>query len=457
MIKKISRRDFIKDSVIIGAGATTVPSLITSKNAAAQNSDHQRSLLLCPPFLGCPTQKSMTINLVGGEDPITCYIRYANNTLEKPGWQQTESIFIAALTPKEIVLKNLIPETEYRYQVYARKEKESDFEVVVENSFRTQKISRSSFSFAMFSDSHINPFKKARYSVLNRITSSILARKPDIALMLGDNIQTFASHGGPMTEKRFGPVLYAHLRHAIGDVPSIIPIFNVMGNWEGENGWHSKEKRQWAREARLSFIPTPGVKTYPEGGSSNGDYYGFNWGAALFLVLNVTGYTIPDHAMHSPIGKPDDWSLGEKQKQWLYGRLSHSEAKWKFLFIHHTVAGNAGDDVNSRYGRGGGRAANVGEQATIHKWMKEFNVQALFYGHDHVFTDIPVDGIHYVCVGSAGAPWKFTEAVTGYDKYWKPSGYTWVDVYGNKVKIAFIEANTSSTEYKVLHSFEITI
>ena len=73
----------------------------------------------------------------------------------------------------------------------------------------------------------------------------------------------------------------------------------------------------------------------------------------------------------------------------------------------------------------------------------------------HVFTDIPVDGIHYVCVGSAGAPWKFTEAITGYDKYWKPSGYTWVDVSEDKVKIAFIAANTSTTEDRVLHTFEI--
>jgi len=33
-------------------------------------------------------------------------------------------------------------------------------------------------------------------------------------------------------------------------------------------------------------------------------------------------------------------------------------------------------------------------------------VQIFFYAHDHVFTDMVVDGIHYTLPGSAGAPWK---------------------------------------------------
>ena len=258
-----------------------------------------------------------------------------------------------------------------------------------------------------------------------------------------------------MTKRQFGPALYTALRQALGRLPSEVPLFKALGNWEGENGWHPERERGWARQARMSFIPNPGPGTYPEGGSKHGDYYGFTWGDALFLVLNVTGYTYSDHAMNSPIGKPNDWTLGKDQTSWLYKKLSNSKAKWKFLFIHHTVGGNAGDNVNSRYGRGGGRAATIGEQVQIHNWMKQFRVQALFYGHDHVFTDIPVDGIHYICVGSAGAPWKFDRTVTGYDTYWTQSGYTWVDVRGDKTKISFLKPETFTPEDKVLHSFEI--
>ena len=87
--------------------------------------------------------------------------------------------------------------------------------------------------------------------------------------------------------------------------------------------------------------------------------------------------------------------------------------------------------------------------------MRKFNVNVLFYGHDHVFTDIPVNGIHYICAGSAGAPWKFTIDETGYEKYWPDSGYTWVDVREDKLTISFIRPDTLKPEGMILHQFDI--
>ena len=273
-------------------------------------------------------------------------------------------------------------------------------------------------------------------------------------LMLGDNIQTFPFHGGPMTEAGHGPFLYALLRHGLGSLTASVPVFNVVGNWEGENGWHSEQERAWARSARMAWIPNPLPNTYPEGGNKYGEYYGFTWGDALHLVLTVSGYTPMDHGYQSEIGNADDWTLGDQQKEWLYRQLSTSTAKWKFIFIHHTVGGKAGRDIDTRSGRGGGQAAHVGEQRLIHVWMRKFTVTALFYGHDHVFTDIPVDGIHYVCVGSAGAPWKFPKSCTGYDTFWPDSGYTWVDVHDNRLTVSFIRPDPEKPEGEILHRFE---
>ena len=353
------------------------------------------------------------------------------------------------------MLEPLRPGTLYQYQVYAQLNNSANIQLVAENTFRTQRVDSSPFSFALISDSHITPFYEERLEILSNISGSILARKPDFLFMLGDNIQTFTSHGGPMSEKRFGPILYSALRRGLADLPSSVPVFSAIGNWEGENGWHPAEYRSWAFQARQAWIPNPGPGSYPEGGGENEDYYGFTWGDVLCLVLNVTGYTPTDHALQSPIGKADDWTLGDEQKTWILQQLSKSKAPWKLLFVHHTVGGNGGDEVNSRYGRGGGRAARTGEQALVHKWMRQFGVQALFYGHDHVFADIAVDGIHYICVGSAGAPWKFSESVTGYRKYWTPSGYTWVDVLEDKLKISFIQPGTSETGSAVLNTFDI--
>ena len=55
--------------------------------------------------------------------------------------------------------------------------------------------------------------------------------------------------------------------------------------------------------------------------------------------------------------------------------------------------------------------------------MLQYGVQVFLYAHDHVFTDMIVDGIHYLLPGSAGAPWKFDSSQTGYAHYWPDSGF----------------------------------
>ena len=124
-------------------------------------------------------------------------------------------------------------------------------------------------------------------------------------------------------------------------------------------------------------------------------------------------YTEACHLLGINPGLPDDWTLGAAQLAWLEQTLASATAEWRFTFIHHTVGGNAGNPIDSAYGRGGGRAARVGEQAIVHDLLMRHGVQIFFYAHDHVFTDMVVDGIHYTLPGSAGAPWKFTEFETG--------------------------------------------
>ncbi|MBW2067234.1 MAG: metallophosphoesterase [Deltaproteobacteria bacterium] len=453
-MENISRRGFIKKATLVGAALTAFPKIFV-RGVPIANAKENEMPLLTHPYLGRPTTSSITVNLVAGEKELVSYIKFRKRDgLKKEAWKGTGEYLLKPFTPINVTLEPLLGDSSYEYQVYAREKSNTNFQRVTKGTFRTQRTKHSSFSFAVFSDAHIAPFYRDRMEVLREVGKGILARKPEFAFMLGDNIQTFTSHGGPMTEPRFGPILYSALRHALGELPSSVPVYKVLGNWEGENGWHPDRERGWARNARTAW-PNPGPGTYPEGGSGNEDYYAFTWGDVLFIALNVTGYTASDHAMQSPGGRADDWTLGKEQREWLYDRLSRSKAKWKLIFIHHTVGGNAGDDVNSRYGRGGGRAARVGEQAVIHRWMGEFGVQVLFYGHDHVFTDIPVDGIHYVCVGSAGAPWKFPESVTGYRKFWTPSGCTWVDVKDDRLEISFVKPDVLNPVGEVLHSFEI--
>lgn len=452
-MSNLSRRSFIQQVVAAGVGTSMFPGPLIASEKDESPAPENSPLFLVSPCLVRPTDSEITVNLVGGKKPLDCFIKF--HEAGTTSWQKTERFFVEKYTPCNIPLYPLKANTVFEYQVQAGLKGTDTFVPVTDSSFSTQRTDSSPFSFAMISDSHITRDEPERIKIISNICKSILVRKPDYLLMLGDNIAIFTSHGGPMTKEHYGPALYYMLRYGLGKLTESIPVFNVIGNWEGENGWHHEEYRSWARNTRMAWMPGPLPDTYPEGGGEYADYYGFTWGNTLNLVLNVTGYTTIEHTHNSKVGKGDDWTLGDEQKEWLYKQLSTSKAKWKFIFIHHTVGGKAGDDLNTRYGRGGGQAAHVGEQELIHKWMKKFKVTALFYGHDHVFTDISVDGIHYICAGSAGAPWKFTKSETGYDKFWPDSGYTLVDVHEEKSTVAFIKPDAMKPEGKILHQFEI--
>jgi Calcineurin-like phosphoesterase len=404
-----------------------------------------------PPYLGQVTTHSASVNIIPSAPGEAYKLEYgAESETAAGGWHQTLTVKSEQRSPVNIHLKDLQPDTVYRYRLLFRSDKQSTFSRLGSYQFRSQRVNTGPFSFALLSDAHITAQRDERLQILTEISAAIDKRNPEFVAMLGDNIQTFTSHGGPMEDKAYGPYLYRRYRYGLGDLPANVPSFFVMGNWEGENGWHPKEMRTWARQARMAYIPNPLPDTYPQGGGDNGDYYAFSWGDLLCIVLNVTGYTETNHAIGSKVGAHDDWTLGTGQKSWLLNTLKVAKERLKVIFIHHTVGGGSPDDLNARYGRGGGRAALVGEQAVLHQWMRDYKVQALFYGHDHVMTDMPVDGIHYVCVGSAGAPWKFTTQETGYRKYWTDYGYTWVDVDETGMAVSFVAADST-----VLHQYLI--
>jgi hypothetical protein len=72
--------------------------------------------------------------------------------------------------------------------------------------------------------------------------------------------------------------------------------------------------------------------------------------------------------------------------------------------------------------------------------MQEHGVQVFFHGHDHSFTDMVVDDIHYTMPGSAGAIWLFSPAGVGYDpeKTWLESGFAHVEVSPEAVDVQFV-------------------
>jgi hypothetical protein len=321
----------------------------------------------------------------------------------------------------------------------------------------TQRPPGTPFSAVLLTDPHIPPralepgdmtIANDTEATLSLIADRIVPLHPDFLINLGDILDFHAfGFNDPPPSSAWTRLGYLGYRRLLGDALGYGAHFGVIGNWDGENGCNGEELIERSRSQRLLYEPNPGPDTYPEGGSANQDYYAFTWGDALFIVLNVMTYTSSCHRLDYFPGAADDWTLGETQLAWLRATLANATSKWRFTFIHHTVGGQAGNDVDSAYGRGGGQAARVGEQAIIHQMLIDHGVQIFFYAHDHVFTDMVVDGVHYTLPGSAGAPWKFTTSETGYAAYWPDSGYARLDVGQDAVKVALVgDGNVSLDE-----------
>ena len=416
------RRDFCK---MLGAGLV-MPEFFITRDPS--------SVLPCAPMLGRPQHDGMTISILSDQNMGDLGCRY--RPLDGGPWAAEGERAVLAEGLTEVRISGLAPGTTHSYEIIAGNG--SAGRTVYSGMFTTRPLPGAGFSAALISDMHLLPGAANRAALCQAACEAALTRGVDFTVLLGDNFQTLSSHGGPMTHDLMGPSLYGLLRSGLGHLPGVSPVFHVNGNWDGENGWHTKAERARARDARMLLVPNPGPATYPQGGGSGEDYYAFTWSDVLCIVLNVTGYTPTDHSIGSAAGRADDWTLGARQFAWFESVLERSTEPWKVVFIHHTVGGNGADDLNSRYGRGGGRAANVGEQARVHELFRRHGVQALFYGHDHVFTDIVVDGVHYTCAGSAGAPWLFDRDVTGYERAVREPGFTLLDYDGSGITVSYV-------------------
>jgi hypothetical protein len=280
------------------------------------------------------------------------------------------------------------------------------------------------------------------------------ATRPDFSVSLGD---VFDLHGRGFNwafdSFEVASAAHREARAALAALAGSGAMFQVLGNWEGESGCHPPMNREYAIAARKRYFINPRPDTPGARASPDEDYFSWRWGDALLIGLNVRGYTPTAHHLgndgHAE-GRPDDFTLGGAQRAFFAREVAREDAVYKFVFIHHTVGGNGGDSDNSAYGRGGGRAARVGEQAWIHDLCVAHGVQVFFYGHDHVFTDLEVDSVHYALPGTTSAPWRFGPHETGYERFWTESGFALVHVAPAEATVEF-----RTFENRVLHRFSV--
>lgn len=289
------------------------------------------------------------------------------------------------------------------------------------------------FTFTVQADSHLDA--NASPAVYLDTLTSALADKPDFHVDLGD---TF------MTDKRgrdFKDALpqYVAQRFYLGQVCHSAPLFMVLGNHDGEVGYASggpESMAAWSFAQRTKYFPAPEIPNGPgmySGRTSSRDgqganYYAFMWGDAQFIVLDPFSLTTTrprgggggpgrDQPAADVAGTDDNWSrtLGQDQYDWLTRTLEASNARYRFVLIHHLVGGlgkaNRGGVESSVFFEWGGQNADgspgfaahrPGWAMPIHDLLVKHHVSAVLFGHDHLYVRSERDGVVYQCVPQPG-------------------------------------------------------
>lgn len=157
----------------------------------------------------------------------------------------------------------------------------------------------------------------------------------------------------------------------------------------------------WSATMRKNYFPNPIPNEFYTGNNDKHrtlghleDYYAWEWGDALFIVLDPFWYTTNRRG--------NQWSktLGEQQYHWLKQTLETSDSKFKFVFLHYLVGGlnnetRGGKSIAHLYEWGGWNQQGQyewtqmrpGWEMPIHDLLKANGVSIVFHGHDHLFAE----------------------------------------------------------------------
>lgn len=373
--------------------------------------------------LGSPTNNSITASIILEKD-AEGFIEYSTESGKYRN--KTAVIKSEKSEPFEITLSGLIPNTQYYYRLNYRKTGDKNYTATTESWFATQKNTTTSFSFGVQGDSHPEREGKMFHPDLYRQTMEHVAeRKPDFYFMLGDdfNIDRLLANNSA-TRENVEPV-YKVQRHYLGNAGTNPPFFLVNGNHEQAakyllNGTPENAAVQ-AGLARKKYFPLPAPGNFYSGNKDTvqyvgllKDYYSFEWGTALFVVIDPYWHSdVPVDNQPSKDGeekkKKDPWgaTLGKEQYNWLKKTLETSKAKFKFVFAHHVNGTGRGAVERAKYFEWGGYGQNgqwqfdrfrPGWEMPIHQLFVKNKVSIFFQGHDHLFAKQELDGVIYQSV-----------------------------------------------------------
>jgi hypothetical protein len=426
-------------------------------------------------ILGRPTNSSITTSILF-DQKADVYWEYGTAS---GNYTNSTANFVAEKDiPLEIDLTGLITDKEYFYRTRFRPTgNTTPFLTGAEHSFHTQRAKGSTFTFAVEADPHLDTNSNPSSFALT--LKNILLKKPDFLIDLGD---IFMSEKQPVINQTVITDRHLLYRPYFNEVCSSVPLYLALGNHEGELGWllngTANSIPVMTSNTRKLYYPNPLPNVFYSGNTKEEpfvglreNYYAWEWGDALFVVMDPFWYTVK---------KPDwGWTLGQEQYNWFKNVITTSQAKFKFVFCHNLLGGKGND------ARGGSEYAGMFEmggnnldaswgfdsfrpywEMPIHTLMVENNATIFFHGHDHFYGKQEKDGIVYQEVPQPSNKniTNISASQYGYvDGIFLPGrGYLMVTVSDASTKVEYIstylpnEENATHKNTDVAHSYEIS-
>jgi hypothetical protein len=381
---------------------------------------------------------------------------------------QTSVQTVPASGPAVAGLTGLKPDTRYYYRARYRSRTEPDYRADTERSFATKRPPGNAFTFVVQADPHLDG--NSSTSVYRQTLANELADRPEFMVDLGDvsmvdkcaiDGSTLCATPSPATPAGVW-ARNALMRSYFDMACHSIPLFMALGNHDGESGWGGAATGDnltaWSLKTRKVFYPNPEPDGFYAGNSEQvpgigfrQNYYAFEWGDALFVVLDPYSYTTP-----KPGADGWAWTLGAAQYQWFAKTLAASRARFKFVFSHHLLGGNGtdarGGAAFAQFFEWGGRNLDgtwafdkqrPGWPAPIHQLLVDNKATAWFHGHDHLYAREQLDGVIYQAVPQP--------SLARYDTPDPGSGYGYQGTVGVNVfpSSGHLRVSVSATDVRV--------
>jgi hypothetical protein len=432
-------------------------------------------------ILGRPTTDTITLSLLSTAN-TDIFVQYGETSGQYDA--QTDVSSLQKDQPTEFKITGLSDNTQYYYRVCHRAIGEASFSAGAEGTFHTQRVPGESFVFTVDADPHFD-----NNAILEKICltfQNILSEHPDFNIDLGD---TFMSEKLALGSYAEVATNYADKRNYFNIFGNSVPLYLAIGNHDGESGGalNGTENNMavWASRARQLYYLNPSPDGFYSGDSKEapfvglrGNYYAWQWGNALFVVLDPYWYSA---------GVKDlsgwDVSLGKEQYDWLKDTLEKSTARSKFVFAHNLIGG--ADMGTAGKSRGGAEAAVLyewgGKNADgtwgfdeyrpgwgkpIHQLLVDNHVTIFFHGQDHFFAEQELDGVIYQeCPQPSAKNDNNSAAAYGYINgvFMSSPGHIRVTVSNDAVTVDYIrtylpgEAPSGHNNGEVAYSYTITV